>query len=240
MPYPRIKLQDSDSGLISQPDEVYNSNGQHSRSDDQEALTNSLGVLVERTVGINQASAPIPDAFGFPPLNKRQETQSELKRKSMTNWRFLIPKPKLFTTPSSLDVQKSVASHNRRSPSTGPAKILFLGSSTTGKSTFLKSISRAREKCWSLDTRLSFKEVIFSNAVQSMRVILEAMESLEMMVEDLKNEYHVQTIFMQSAQIEADSLPPEVCRAIEALWEDSGVKRAFERSREYQLNDSAA
>jgi guanine nucleotide-binding protein subunit alpha len=52
-------------------------------------------------------------------------------------------------------------------------------------------------------------------------------------------EYHAQTIFMQPAQIEGEVLPPEVGGAIEALWKDRGVQKCFNRSREYQLNDSA-
>ena len=85
---------------------------------------------------------------------------------------------------------------------------------------------------YSRDERESFKEIIFSNTVQSMRVILEAMESLELPLDD-------QTIFMQPAQIEGDSLPPEVGNAISTLWKDPGVQACFQRSREYQLNDSA-
>lgn len=92
---------------------------------------------------------------------------------------------------------------------------------------------------YSRDERESFKEIIFSNTVQSMRVILEAMESLELPLEDQRMEYHVQTIFMQPAQIEGDVLPPEVGNAIETLWKDRGVQDCFKRSREYQLNDSA-
>ncbi|KAI1044031.1 hypothetical protein LB505_007703 [Fusarium chuoi] len=45
-------------------------------------------------------------------------------------------------------------------------------------------------------------------------------------------EYHVQTIFMQPAQIEGDVLPPEVGSAIEALWKDRGVQECFKRSRD--------
>lgn len=92
---------------------------------------------------------------------------------------------------------------------------------------------------YSRDERESFKEIIFSNTVQSMRVILEAMESLELPLDDQRMEYHVQTIFIQPAQIEGEVLPPEVGGAIEALWKDVGVQRCFRRSREYQLNDSA-
>jgi guanine nucleotide-binding protein G(i) subunit alpha len=92
---------------------------------------------------------------------------------------------------------------------------------------------------YSRDERESFKEIIFSNTVQSMRVILEAMESLELPLDDQRAEYHVQTIFMQPQQIEGENLPPEVGNAIGNLWKDAGVQDCFKRSREYQLNDSA-
>lgn len=72
-----------------------------------------------------------------------------------------------------------------------------------------------------------------------MRVILEAMESLEMPLDDQRAEYHVQTVFMQPAQIEGESLAPEVGQAVAELWRDAGVQQCFQRSREYQLNDSA-
>ena len=116
---------------------------------------------------------------------------------------------------------------------------MFTGAGESGKSTILKQMKLIHEGGYSRDERESFKEIIYSNTVQSMRVILEAMESLELPLEDARNEYHVQTIFMQPAQIEGDSIPPEVGNAIGALWRDTGVQECFKRSREYQLNDSA-
>lgn len=92
---------------------------------------------------------------------------------------------------------------------------------------------------YSRDERESFKEIIYSNTVQSMRVILEAMESLEIPLEDQRSEYHVQTIFMQPSQIEGERMPPEVGQGIQTLWKDAGVQDCFKRSREFQLNDSA-
>lgn len=103
----------------------------------------------------------------------------------------------------------------------------------------MKQMKLIHEGGYSRDERESFKEIIFSNTVQSMRVILEAMESLELPLDDQRAEYHVQTIFMQPQQIEGDSLPPEVGNAISQLWKDAGVQDCFKRSREYQLNDSA-
>ncbi|KAF3933164.1 hypothetical protein ABW19_dt0207928 [Dactylella cylindrospora] len=118
-------------------------------------------------------------------------------------------------------------------------KMLLLGAGESGKSTILKQMKLIHEGGYSRDEKESFKEIIFSNTVQSMRVILEAMETLELPLADSRSEYHVQTIFMQPAQIEGDSLPTEVGNAIKSLWEDRGVKQCFDRSREYQLNDSA-
>ncbi|KAB8304205.1 hypothetical protein EYC80_003623 [Monilinia laxa] len=118
-------------------------------------------------------------------------------------------------------------------------KMLLLGAGESGKSTILKQMKLIHEGGYSRDERESFKEIIFSNTVQSMRVILEAMESLELPLDDQRAEYHVQTIFMQPQQIEGDNLPPEVGSAIAALWKDAGVQDCFKRSREYQLNDSA-
>jgi len=115
----------------------------------------------------------------------------------------------------------------------------YTGAGESGKSTILKQMKLIHEGGYSRDERESFKEIIYSNTVQSMRVILEAMESLELPLDDQRAEYHVQTIFMQPSQIEGDNLPPEVGAAIAALWKDPGVQECFKRSREYQLNDSA-
>lgn len=116
---------------------------------------------------------------------------------------------------------------------------VWTGAGESGKSTILKQMKLIHEGSYSRDERESFKEIIYSNTVQSMRVILEAMESLELPLDDQRTEYHVQTIFMLPTQIEGESLPPEVGGAIEALWKDAGVQECFKRSREYQLNDSA-
>ncbi|KAJ5188293.1 Heterotrimeric G-protein alpha subunit [Penicillium cf. griseofulvum] len=103
-------------------------------------------------------------------------------------------------------------------------KMLLLGAGESGKSTILKQMKLIHEGGYSRDERESFKEIIYSNTVQSMRVILEAMESLELPLEDARHEYHY---------------PPEVGNAIGQLWRDTGVQECFKRSREYQLNDSA-
>ncbi|KAL2859984.1 guanine nucleotide-binding protein subunit alpha [Aspergillus lucknowensis] len=118
-------------------------------------------------------------------------------------------------------------------------KMLLLGAGESGKSTILKQMKLIHQGGYSREEKESFKDIIYSNIVQSMCMILEAMEALELPLEDARNQYHVQTVFMQPPQIEGESLPLEVGNAIAALWHDTSVQECFKRSRGYQLNDSA-
>lgn len=170
---------------------------------------------------------------------RNEEIENQLKRDRMAQRNEI----KMLLLGRLIHLQTSCILHlsraTRCSSSPGLTYRGVTGAGESGKSTILKQMKLIHEGGYSRDERESFKEIIFSNTVQSMRVILEAMESLELPLEDQRMEYHVQTIFMQPAQIEGDVLPPEVGNAIEALWKDRGVQECFKRSREYQLNDSA-
>ncbi|QSL64311.1 hypothetical protein MERGE_001611 [Pneumocystis wakefieldiae] len=117
--------------------------------------------------------------------------------------------------------------------------MLLLGAGESGKSTILKQMKLIHEGGYSVEEKESFKEIIYSNTIQSMRVILEAMEAMDIPLDDPKNIQHVQVILSQPNQIEGEILPQEIGEAVISLWKDSGVQQCFQRSREYQLNDSA-
>lgn len=84
------------------------------------------------------------------------------------------------------------------------------------------------------------QEIIFSNTLQSMRVILDAMESLDIPIENADNNRRAEVILSLPPQIDAESLPRHVADAVDGLWHDRGVQTCFARSREFQLNDSAS
>ncbi|KAI8059352.1 guanine nucleotide binding protein, alpha subunit [Gongronella butleri] len=117
-------------------------------------------------------------------------------------------------------------------------KLLLLGAGESGKSTILKQMKLIHDGGYSHDEREAFKEIIFSNTIQSMRVILEAMQHMDVHLA-YENQHHANVILEQPAQIERDFLPPEVSQAVKSLWKDRSLKTVFDRSREYQLNDSA-
>ncbi|MCJ1388715.1 guanine nucleotide-binding protein subunit alpha [Xylographa bjoerkii] len=124
-------------------------------------------------------------------------------------------------------------------------RVLILGTSESGKSTLCKSLLLGYGSRLSDDERTSYKYIILRTAIQSMRIILEAMESLEIGLENDQAESHVMTIFRHSLfgsdQVLGNEIPENhVLRAIEALWADGGVQSCFKLSRECQLPDSAA
>ncbi|KAJ1937718.1 guanine nucleotide-binding protein subunit alpha, partial [Linderina pennispora] len=119
-------------------------------------------------------------------------------------------------------------------------KMLLLGAGESGKSTIIKQMKLIHDGGYSREERESFKEVIFSNAIQSMRVLLEAMDTLHIPLERAEYQMHSNVIMSMPSQIEADVLPSDVAEAVRALWTDGGVQACFRRSNEFQLNDSAS
>ncbi|KAF8952182.1 guanine nucleotide-binding protein subunit alpha [Entomortierella lignicola] len=118
-------------------------------------------------------------------------------------------------------------------------KMLLLGAGESGKSTILKQMKLIHDGGYTKDEREAYKEIIFSNTVQSMKVILEAMEKMELpLYHDANRNYGI-IIMSLPPQIEGEYMPHEVAAAIQNLWVDPNVQQAFQRSREYQLNDSA-
>lgn len=88
------------------------------------------------------------------------------------------------------------------------------------------------------EERQSFREIIFSNTVQSMTVVLEAMDTMGISVLP-ENQSFKDIILELPAQIEGDKLPLKVGESVKRLYTDPGVQACIARSREYQLNDSA-
>ncbi|KAK0462408.1 heterotrimeric G-protein alpha subunit, GPA1-like protein [Desarmillaria tabescens] len=117
-------------------------------------------------------------------------------------------------------------------------KMLLLGAGESGKSTVLKQMKLIHHGGYNDQERDSYKEIIFSNTIQSMRAILDAMPQLDLSLSP-QNDARRATIVALPGQLETDVLPRDVADAIRSLWRDPGVREAVRRSREFQLNDSA-
>jgi guanine nucleotide-binding protein G(i) subunit alpha len=89
-----------------------------------------------------------------------------------------------------------------------------------------------------MDERDSYKEIIFSNTVQSMRVLLEGLNKMGIQL-DASNRGRYDSIMTSPSQIEGDTMPPTLTDAVHGLWNDAGVRKAYQRRNELQINDSA-
>lgn len=118
-------------------------------------------------------------------------------------------------------------------------KMLILGSSESGKTTLLKDMRLYTGGGYTREERICFADINRTNIIQGIRVILEAMESMEIPFQYKKNEHHAGIILMQASRAKG-GYPAEVATSITELWADAGVQEAFGRRHEYQLSDNVS
>lgn len=85
-----------------------------------------------------------------------------------------------------------------------------------------------------------YRRVVFSNTIQSLMTIIRAMGHLKIEFDDASKTEIARQFFTYASAAEEGILLPELVDLMSKLWSDAGVQQSFARSREYQLNDSAA
>jgi len=111
-------------------------------------------------------------------------------------------------------------------------KLLLLGSGESGKTTILKQMKLIHDNGFTQQERENFKEIVQANVKTCMSNILYAMDKLNIHFE---SQGDLQT---GKARVIDEDIPTDF-QAVGKLWKDGGVKKCFERSREYQLPDCA-
>jgi len=119
-------------------------------------------------------------------------------------------------------------------------KLLLLGAGESGKSTIAKQMKILHQDGFSDAERRNFKPVVYANTVQSMVAILKAMEAFDIAFADEALAEDAQKLRHASSQMDDIELNGDIGPSLKKLWADGGVQESFSRSREYQLNDSAA
>jgi len=130
---------------------------------------------------------------------------------------------------------------NDRQRLNNEVKLLLLGAGESGKSTILKQMKILHQGGYSEAERESYREIIWSNTIQSMQVLLRGMKTINPPIEfdDPTMEKKGELILGLSSQGEDFVFTPEIARVIKELWANKSVLACFERSSELQLNDSA-
>jgi len=120
--------------------------------------------------------------------------------------------------------------------------VLFsrLGAGESGKSTILKQMKIIHMDGYSKEDFEQYREVVYSNTIQSLATIIRAMETLNIPFGSPDRERDAAMVLDKISRM-ADTEPfeSELLDAMKKLWNDNGVQQCFNRSNEYQLNDSA-
>lgn len=125
---------------------------------------------------------------------------------------------------------------------TKEVKILLLGSGESGKSTILKQMRIIHKNGYTEDELMNFRELVLSNTLGSMRVLVQAALKLRAPIEPQNFDIarKIANINQNNIVLHITSVyTPALGRELEQLWKDSGIRWAFDRRAEYQLNDSA-
>jgi len=118
-------------------------------------------------------------------------------------------------------------------------KMLLLGAGESGKSTIAKQMKFLFMDGFNKEERDSYKGIIASNTVGSMRVLVAA--AADMGIEIVEQKEAADRFMNETSGTQfSGALTPAIGKDIKALWNDPAVKATYARSAEFQLNDSAS
>lgn len=119
-------------------------------------------------------------------------------------------------------------------------KLLLLGAGESGKSTIVKQMKIIHDSGFTPEDFRQYKPVVYSNTIQSMVAILRAMQTLGISFGDSARESDAKQVFDIVTRMEdTEPFSDDFLLSMKRLWNDYGVQECFQRSNEYQLNDSA-
>jgi len=114
-------------------------------------------------------------------------------------------------------------------------KLLLLGAGESGKSTIAKQMRIIFLEGFSEEEKLHFREVIYLNILISMRSLIIGAKKLQ-----IDNEHKELADKYADVTSAPSELSEETVNNLKVLWNDNGLKKAFDRSNEFQLYDSTA
>ncbi|XP_042905576.1 guanine nucleotide-binding protein G(i) subunit alpha [Parasteatoda tepidariorum] len=119
-------------------------------------------------------------------------------------------------------------------------KLLLLGAGESGKSTIVKQMKIIHESGYSKEDCLQYRPVVHSNTIQSLMAIVKGMGQLKIEFADPSRKDDARQFFTIAGASQDGEINSELAAIMKRLWQDRGLQLCFSRSREYQLNDSAA
>ncbi|KAJ9092471.1 hypothetical protein QFC20_007358 [Naganishia adeliensis] len=116
-------------------------------------------------------------------------------------------------------------------------KLLLLGAGASGKSTVLKQMRFIHNVTFSEEEVEYYRQLVFDNIVQGMKLIIDAMDEWEMTV-DPSNRRYITLVDNAPDIKDGQTFPLEYREPLERLWRDRGVQLACSRGNEYALPEN--
>ncbi|XP_017482889.1 PREDICTED: guanine nucleotide-binding protein subunit alpha homolog [Rhagoletis zephyria] len=119
-------------------------------------------------------------------------------------------------------------------------KLLLLGAGESGKSTFLKQMRIIHGINFEPELIREYQYVIYQNVLRGMQVLIDARQKLEIPWENNERENDANYAkLIECSKVEIDNFI-QWAPYIRRLWQDRGIRRAYERRREFQISDSVS
>nr|BAB79200.1 G protein alpha subunit x class [Halocynthia roretzi]BAB79201.1 G protein alpha subunit x class [Halocynthia roretzi] len=115
-------------------------------------------------------------------------------------------------------------------------KLLVLGTSESGKSTFLKQMRIIHGTGYTADEKRSFIGLICQNVHTSMKILLQSMKNLNIEY-DLEENSNI-AMALDDGERDESRLPKSLALDFMKLWNDGGIQQCYARRNEFQLSDS--
>mmetsp|Transcript_55539 Transcript_55539/g.76994 ORF Transcript_55539/g.76994 Transcript_55539/m.76994 type:complete len:351 (+) Transcript_55539:37-1089(+) len=116
-------------------------------------------------------------------------------------------------------------------------KLLLLGAGESGKSTIAKQMKIIHLQGFNEEERRSYKDIIHSNIIGSMRALCIAADKLG---NDVSADNQERRQRLAEVSLSLNVLEPDMAEDIKALWADEGITKTYDMRAKFQLNDSSA
>lgn len=115
-------------------------------------------------------------------------------------------------------------------------KILLLGAGESGKSTFLKQMRIIHGVKFDNDYLKEYQQVIYRNVVCGMKVLVDVRGKLNIPLGDPLNASAENELRLFNSTMRVDNkLFLTYTPLLSKLWSDSGIRKTFDRRREFHL-----
>lgn len=116
-------------------------------------------------------------------------------------------------------------------------KLLLLGTGESGKSTIAKQMKILHTEGFTKQELLSYRPVVYHNAVTSMKVLVQQAELRKETI--LEENAALANRILAINTTELEKLTDVMAEDIKKLWTDPAILKVFEKRNEYQLVDGA-